>query len=393
MPLSTNDPPGDRSGDLDPGLISYPEPAEQVSIARGQLGELQTNAVDSCAPVWLSLVSDHSALWPGSGVYVRSPYSVAAVVAEASGEFDEITFGERRFLLSQGIRDSLPEDEPWYETVVELIRSIVASKRVAVSIATNSPTLDDGAARSTLWFVVCDALFSFVDSAANESGHSVLNFTRAIVEHPDFDQIKIALHKPDGHYAVVNSGVKSVRREPPALPTRCFWTHITLDQQALSRLDRILSITNKVTERLENKGFSTTNGGFSLERKEIKIALDALPRRHRRWAQYLLSENHLASKYVDTIRNSDWQLLGGLMQLSGQTQLDSGEFDMRPLESVVRTFELNAPESLCGARYSNLGKSIMLLLAGITEPEAHDLVRIAFEKELGYCPQTTALQY
>lgn len=394
MSRTNNDPYGEGSPDPAPTYLTESGLPTQVEKARVYLDELGATPIISATRIWTPLVSDHSLLGPSLRGYILTPLSIAVAVAESGGDFDEIIFNGEKYLSNVHHVDANESSEPWYRMVVELLGTIVLSKKITICISTNAGDLNSSLCKSYLWFTVCHALFSFVTDDPEEVGRSVANFTKVSPEsHPDFDHVRMALSQPDSNYTFLESGSRVESAHLPSKGNGIFWMFIELKERAIPRYQRVVSKSGKIVEKLRSKGFEGIGSSESFGRHEIQIAMDALPRRLRPWGRYLLSESHLAQKYSAAISAADWQLLGGLLQLSGQTQEESGEFEMEGLRCVRNAFENMYPESICGVRYTDFGNSLLVLLSGISEPEAVDLVGIAFEGEMDYCPRITVLQY
>jgi len=394
MPSNTDEPFHDDGNGVPPPLLSqnFASTTRNQEIARRQLGDRGDVTVTAAIPLWIGLVSDHVELGSGLAGYIRSSQSIAVAIAESGSNFDEIVLNGERFLFDRSNVET-EEEEAWYQIAVELVTVIAASDKVVVSISTDATNLGSDSFLASFRMALCSVLNDYRqrESGTYEFG-SVRNLTTVSSHsHLDDQRIKICAADPDAGYAFARSGSEDVRSASPVQDAAVCWIVIELRDSALYRKDRVLSLTRKIEHKLRSKGFGDISKGSAFERSEMQIAIDALPRRLRPWGRFLLSEGHLSEKYFEAIQQSDWQLLGGLIQFSGQTQIDSGEFDPKPIEILTDGFEASFPDSLYGARYTDLGNSVLLLMNNISEPDVLNLVRIAFKTELAYCPEMIML--
>ncbi len=365
-----------------PGSVSdhreSTQPHPSISGAIAQLG-LPTNEVSAAFSwLWADLISDHSILFGGHGGYIRKETSVAVAVAEVdpSEPFDTINLNGQTF-LSSGIH-SIPDDaETWYRRAIRAMHYAGRSTRYTISIVTDVQDRSEASFSQALIYALQKAIGTEKPC------------TSQVLERRSLDHAVVGSDN-NCRYMFCGPEEHTHLDTPPS--SECYWLLIKTSTESSAATPRMFAHSQKIIERLAGRGFHNI-ADSGLERKEVKIASQALPRRYRKFGWYLLSEINLTNQYRRAIETGDWQKLGSMMRLSFETQLGSGLLDTSRIRAITNSVDDHSPEILCGSRLTTLGQNILLLVRDIEPEEVLQLVRIALEKTDDTCPETLVLAY
>jgi galactokinase len=140
-------------------------------------------------------------------------------------------------------------------------------------------------------------------------------------------------------------------------------------------------MTREATDTLRRKGFPSLYSLRQLEHKDLKQALDVLPRRLRPIVRHLVTENRRVQKLVAALRRRDWQLFGALLLMSHSSlQKDWGATN-ELVDAVVHEAEAMSLEGIYGACMTGRGGCVLVAGQPFSIPRCLDRAQGALKEQ------------
>ena len=142
---------------------------------------------------------------------------------------------------------------------------------------------------------------------------------------------------------------------------------------------------------LRRKGFPGLGSLRDLEHKDLKLALEVLPRRYKPIVRHLVTENRRVQKLVAAVRRRDWQMFGALLLMSHSShQRDWGSTN-ELVDTVVHETETMSIEGMYGAGVTGRGGCVLVVGQPFIVPRCLDQIQTTLQERFDIRPFVTLL--
>ncbi len=159
-----------------------------------------------------------------------------------------------------------------------------------------------------------------------------------------------------------------------------------------------VSYHTKMRERAENaaamlrrKGFPDLGSLRDLEHKDLRVALDVLPRRYKPIVRHLVTENRRVQKLVAAVRRRDWQMFGALLLMSHSSHQKDWGSTNELVDAVVHETEVMSIEGMYGAGVTGRGGCVLVAGQPFIVPRCLDRIQLTLKERFDIRPDIMLL--
>lgn len=147
----------------------------------------------------------------------------------------------------------------------------------------------------------------------------------------------------------------------------------------------------EATSILKKKGFSSITSLRELEHRDLRRALEALPRRLRPVVRHLVTENRRVQKLVAAVRRRDWQMFGALLLMSHASFQKDWDSTNAMVDLAVREAEAMSLEGMYGACMTGRGGCVLVVGQPFIVPRCLDRAQEAIREQFDIIPDVMLL--
>lgn len=335
------------------------------------------------------LLCDHTHYFDGFALLKSLPLGTAVALRSTDGERSRIVFeggsDTWTFDLSEGARDDPPV---WVCIAVQTIREMaMPESQVEAAVVSTIPASCMDAYVAALGIATARACQSVF--ARSEDSAQVCRLVRGVLTDCMEGPFSIAyLLAADGgrpeDFSLVDT--LNLERMPVESPSREIlgWGLVDVKMGPLRDASfhrKRRDMADEAADLLKAKGFPSMQSLRDLEHKDLKPALELLPRRLRSVVRHLVTENRRVQKLVAAVRRRDWQMFGALLLMSHDSMQKDWESTNALVDLVVRETEEMSLEGMYGACMTGRGGSVLMVGQPFIIPRCLDRVHAALQEQ------------
>lgn len=345
------------------------------------------------------LLSEHTHYFDGFAILMPLPLGTAVAARIAPSGTCRLVFegGEETWAFDPN-RPSDANEPAWVRLTEEILRHLLpenTSVDVAVVSTIPSACLDGYlAALGIATARVAQSLF-----ALSQSGLDTQQLVRDVIEsctgYPFSIAYLVAADKnsPEEYALVDTHTLEHISLDAPPRDI-LGWGLVDVGMGVLQHV----SYHTKMRERAQNaadllrrKGFPELDSLRDLEHKDLKLALDNLPRRYRPIVRHLVTENRRVQKLVAAVRRRDWQMFGALLLMSHSSHQKDWGSTNELIDAVVHETEAMSIEGMYGAGVTGRGGCVLVAGQPFIVPRCLDRIQLTLRERFDMAPDIMLL--
>ncbi|MEX0746429.1 MAG: hypothetical protein WED81_01565 [Rhodothermales bacterium] len=372
---------------------SIVRPEKLTELARRLLDERFGSAGRSSESAFAhgaaGLLADHTHYFDGFAILKSLPMGTAVAIRTTSARESRIVFeGGAETWSFDASMPSVNNSPEWVRIAEGVIRRLSPdAHQVDAAIVSTVPACCVDGYQAALGISVARAAQSLFSRA--ESGEEVQQVVREviadIIQQPFGIAYPMASDVGRPEYLLLVDA-NTLERLPIAAPGRedVGWGMVDVGMGPLRDASfhvKRLEMAEEATETLRRKGFPSLHSLRELEHKDLKQALDVLPRRLRPIVRHLVTENRRVQKLVAAVRRRDWQLLGALLLMSHSSLQKDWEATNELVDAVVLEAEAMSLEGIYGACMTGRGGCVLVAGQPFSVPRCLDRAQGALREQ------------
>lgn len=279
------------------------------------------------------------------------------------------------------------DDPPWVRLTIAFLRRLIPfDMHVEVAIVSTIPSACFDAYHAALGIAMARVAQSLF--ALSHDRSEIRSLIRDVIESCTGDPFSIA-HlvaadegRPDRFKLVDTRTMEDLDVDAPSREV-LGWGLVDLGMGELPDV----SFHQKMRERaadaatlLRRKGFPALISLRDLEHKDLKAALNQLPRRYKPFVRHLVTENRRVQKLVAAVRRRDWQMFGALLLMSHSSHQKDWGTTNDLVDTAVHETETMSIEGMYGAGVTGRGGCVLVVGQPFIIPRCLDRIQIALDE-------------
>lgn len=367
------------------------ERAEALLVER--FGSTAVRADAAFAHGGTGLLGEHTHYFDGFAVLMSLPLGTAVAVRHCDKPESSVTFEGSTETWTFPVGDE-PGDLPaWVKLVADVIRTLSPEvSQVEVAVVSTVPSSCVDAYVGALGIATaraCQAAF-----ASTDDSRTLEEKVRSAVENSlDLPYgIAYAITADEGRpdaFSLIDAHTRE--RLPLECPSSEIlgWGLVDVGMGLLydpSFHQKKRAYAEEAAATLRKKGFPMLNSLRELEHRDLRMALELLPRRYRPTVRHLVTENRRVQKLVAAIRRRDWQMFGALLLMSHASLQKDWESTNEFVDLIVREAEEMSLEGIYGACMSGRGGCVVIVGQPFVIPRCLDRIQESLRRQFDLDP-------
>lgn len=314
------------------------------------------------------LIGEHTHYFDGFAVLMSLPLGTAVAARILHEGPSRLAFegGEESWSFDAA-RPPDTKGPTWVRLVEEILHRLLpsgASVEVAVLSTVPSSCLDAYLACLGIATArVAQSLFAFSDGSL-EIQRLVRNVIVTCTGYPFSIAYLVAADagRPEEYTLVDTYTMEHLPLEAPSREV-LGWGFVDVGMGTLQDVSfhtQRFEIAAEAARVLRQKGFPALTSLRDLEHKDLKLALNVLPRRWRPAVRHLVTENRRVQKLVVAVRRTDWQMFGALLLMSHSSHQKDWSSTNELVDAVVNETETMSIEGMYGASVTGRGGCVLV---------------------------------
>lgn len=346
-----------------------------------------------------SLIGEHTHYFDGFAVLMPLPLGTAVAARISQEGSCRIIFEGGDEAWTFGADPSADADKPeWVRLSEEIFRRLLPDAAcVEVAVVSTIPSACfDGymAALGIATARVAQSLFALAQTS-QEVQRLVCDVIEACTGYPFSIAYPIAADEalPQEFALIDTHTLEHLSLEAPSRDI-VGWGLVDVGMGVLQRESfhtKMRDRAKSAADTLRRKGFPGLGSLRDLEHKDLKVALDLLPRKHRPVVRHLVTENRRVQKLVAAIQRRDWQMFGALLLMSHSSHQKDWGSTNELVDVVVHETETMSIEGMYGAGITGRGGCVLVAGQPFIVPRCLDRIQVALKERFDIRPDVTLL--
>ena len=359
------------------------------SLLNHSFGSSQARTETAFSNGAAGLLSDHTHYFDGFALMMSLPLVAAVAIRESTSPTSRIVFegGAEKWTFDLSGADTSDAPE-WICIVEEVVRQLRPNReQVEAAVVGTVPSCCVDAYHAALGMSTARAAHALFDRSekAPEIQENVRDVISRCIGHPFSIAYPMGSDnaRPQDYLLVDTQTLESLPVEAPSREDLS-WGLVDVRMGPLresSFHQERREMASEASEILRRKGFSSLRSLRDLEHKDLKQALDMLPRRLRPVVRHLVTDNRRVQKLIAAVRRKDWQMFGALLLMSHSSLQKDWEATNEMVDLVVHETEAMTLEGMYGATMIGRGGCVLVTGRPFTIPRCLDRAQEALKEQ------------
>ncbi len=334
------------------------------------------------------LVGEHTHYFDGFAMLMSLPLGTAVAARIIPGGPSRLVFegGDEEWTFDVG-GSSDTNDPTWVRLAEEALRRLMPQEvSVEVAVVSTIPSSCFDAYLAALGIAIARVVQSLF--ALPHGRPEVRSLVREVIEsctgYPfSIAYLIVADEGQPADFALVDT--RTLERLTVEAPSRegLGWGLVDLGVGGLHDVAFHVKMRERAEDAailLRRKGFPTLVSLRDLEHKDLKVALNVLPRKYKALVRHLVTENRRVQKLVAAVRRRDWQMFGALLLMSHSSHQKDWGTTNDLVDAAVHETETMSIEGMYGAGVTGRGGCVLVVGQPFIIPRCLDRIQVALEE-------------